>query len=433
MNEPTLSWNRIPKVKHSGIIKCFERNLSVPKTDGFLLPHGNGRSYGDVCLNNNGFLLMTRTLNRFIAFDRQTGRLQCEAGVLLKDILDLVVPQGWFLPVTPGTQLVTVGGAIANDIHGKNHHIAGSFGNHVLRLELVRSDGQRIECGPDLNHEWFSATVGGLGLTGLITWVEIQLETISNPFMLVETFRFNDLDSFWAINSETESRWPYTVSWIDCLSGGKKNTRGLFLIGKHAPPQAILPNATQKTLTVPIDSPISLINGLSLRIFNELYYRRPLKRGVHLNHYISYFYPLDSIARWNRIYGKKGFFQYQCVLPPENMKEGIAELLEQIRLSKQGSFLAVLKTFGKRPSVGMLSFPRPGATLALDFPNHGAATLKLFERFDSIVSAAGGALYPAKDTRMPSWMFKQGFPGWEKFNQYIDPNFSSGFWRRVNS
>lgn len=427
-----LPWNRWPSVKHQKIFGVHDRAVPLSIGETTMLAHGNGRSYGDVCLNEDGVLMLTRGLDRFIAFDRASGRLQCEAGVLLKEILDLVVPQGWFLPVTPGTRFVTVGGAIANDVHGKNHHAAGSFGHHVRQLELLRSDGQRFVCGPDDSPEWFSATIGGLGLTGLITWAELQLTPIANAFMWVETQRFHDLDTFWEINTEAEQRWPYTVAWIDCLSGGEKGVRGLFSAGRHAPVQPVSPAFRDKARRVPLTPPFSLVNGISLRGFNAMYYRQPLKQGAQLTHYTPYFYPLDGVLEWNRIYGRRGFFQYQCVLPPATMRTSVASLLKEIRKSGQGSFLAVLKTFGGRPSLGMLSFPRPGATLALDFTNLGVSTHRLFEKLDAVVRESGGALYPAKDARMPVEMFRAGYPRWEAFSAFVDPLFSSSLWRRVN-
>jgi FAD/FMN-containing dehydrogenase len=425
------SWNRIPLVKHERVLDIEARSEALPSLPTSCLPFGNGRSYGDVCLNAGGALLRTRRMNRFIAFDRATGRLRCESGVLLKDILDLVVPQGWFLPVTPGTRFVTVGGAIANDVHGKNHHIQGSFGHHVRRLELLRSDGTRIVCGHDEAPDWFRATVGGLGLTGLITWAELQLMPVSNPFMVTESLRFKDLDAFWVLNADAESRWPYIVAWIDCTATGRRQGRGILMLGRHAPPQNELPSWSNSRRLFPVDPPISLINALSLRMFNALYYHRPLPRGPVLSHFVPYLYPLDGILEWNRIYGRKGFFQYQCVLPPEASHDGIRDLLGIIAKRKEGSFLAVLKTFGKAPAPGMLSFPRPGATLAIDFPNRGQRTLRLFDELDAVVRAAGGALYPAKDARMPGDLFRSAFPAWEAFSTFIDPRFSSSFWRRV--
>jgi len=425
------SWNRYPRLEHDRLLDIDARTEVIPALSTTCLAFGNGRSYGDVCLNARGALLRTRRLNRFIAFDRATGRLRCESGVLLKDILDLVVPQGWFLPVTPGTRFVTVGGAIANDVHGKNHHLQGSFGHHVRQLELLRSDGVRIVCSAQKSPEWFRATIGGLGLTGLIVWAELQLIPISNPFMVTESIKFRNLEEFWALNAEAESRWPYTVAWIDCAATGKRQGRGIFMLGRHAPPQADLPAWRTSNRRFPVDPPMSLVNGLSLRAFNWAYYHRPLPMGHLLNHYAPYFHPLDGIQEWNRMYGRKGFFQYQCVLPPAASREGIRDLLHIIAQRKEGSFLAVLKTFGNVSAPGMLSFPRPGTTLALDFPNRGERTLKLFIELDAVVRANGGALYPAKDARMPGELFRSGFPGWEDFSSFIDPNFSSSFWRRV--
>lgn len=425
------SWNRYPQVRHDRVLDIDGRHDALPPLTTSCIAFGNGRSYGDVCLNEGGTLLRTRRMNRFIAFDRKTGRLTCESGVLLKDILDLVVPQGWFLSVVPGTRFITVGGAIANDVHGKNHHLQGSFGHHVLQLELLRSDGSRIICSPHKEQEWFRATIGGLGLTGLIVWAELQLMPVSNPFMITKFIRFRSLEEFWAINAEAESRWPYTVAWIDCVATGKRQGRGIFILGRHAPTQSDLPTWRASNRLFPIDLPFSLVNGLSLRVFNWAYYHRPLPKGQALSHYVPYFCPLDSIQEWNRIYGRNGFFQYQCVLPPAASSEGMRDLLRIIAQRKEGSFLAVLKTFGNAKAPGMLSFPRPGATLALDFPNRGERTFKLFNELDAVVRAHGGALYPAKDARMPGELFRNSFPELERFKAFIDPNFSSSFWRRV--
>lgn len=426
------SWNRLPRITSDTVYTL--NDYAIPNTSQApypLLVYGNGRSYGDVCLNDKGSLLHTRHLDRFISFDRNIGVLRCESGTTLKQILQLIVPYGWFLPCTPGTQYATLGGAVANDVHGKNHHVQGSFGNHVKAFELIRSTGEVLLCRPDQNIEMFQATVGGLGLTGLLSWIEIQLIPISNPWMWVESHRFENLDSFWQLNQEAEKLWPYTVSWIDCLSGGNARGRGILFAGKHAASQTLLPSYKQRSKKIPFDPPIPLINRLSLRSFNALYYRQSIKPHGGLNHYSPYFYPLDTIQNWNRIYGHRGFYQYQCVLPPETAKEGVSLLLDTIAQSGQGSFLAVLKTFGELPSVGMLSFARPGTTLALDFPNRGMKTLELLKRLDAIVSEAGGALYPAKDARMPPSIFQSGFPQWERFSSLIDPAFSSHFWQRV--
>ena len=429
MSAPVRSWNGLPQAAHAGQLALRARDAALPTPAGSLLAHGNGRSYGDSCLNDGGTVLLTRGLDRFIAFDRASGVLRCEAGVLLGDIVALALPQGWFLPVTPGTRHVTVGGAIANDVHGKNHHVAGSFGHHVRALELLRSDGSRLLCGPHRQAPWFAATVGGLGLTGCIVWAELQLMPVANAYMLVSERRFTGLQRFWELNDAAERAAPYTVAWIDCLA---RQPRGIFSSARHAPPQPALPPQRQAQRRLPVTPPVSLVNGLSLRAFNGLYYHRRLASGPALRHHGGFFYPLDGVRDWNRIYGRHGFYQYQCVLPPASSRDGIAAILAQIAASGQGSFLAVLKTFGARPAPGMLSFARPGATLALDFPNRGADSLRLFASLDAIVAQAGGALYPAKDARMPASLFRAGFPAWEAFSAFIDPRFSSSFWRRVN-
>lgn len=426
------SWGRYP-VTTEKVITLADRHASLPTSDVPVLPLGNARSYGDSCLNDGGVLLAARGLDHFIAFDPASGVLTCEAGVLFSDILDLVVPQGWFLPVTPGTRFVTVGGAVANDVHGKNHHRAGTFGHHVLAFELLRTDGTRMHCTPTENADWFAATVGGLGLTGVVTWATIQLRRIAGPWMSAESHRFGNLPEFFELSRASDRDYEYTVSWIDCLASGKSLGRGLFSRANHAPASPdSRPAAGNSKLGVPFTPPLSLINPLSLRAFNQLYYHRQRKSVVHgTTHYQPFFYPLDSIANWNRIYGPRGFLQYQCVVPPEASEATMTELVSTISAGGVGSFLAVLKQFGDKPSLGMLSFPRPGATLALDFPNGGTTTLALLDRLDAIVDGVGGAVYPAKDARMSGERFRRYFPRWEAFSRFIDPGISSSFWRRV--
>jgi FAD/FMN-containing dehydrogenase len=397
-----------------------------------MLPYGNGRSYGDVCQNDGGHLLAARGLNRFIAFDPATGILDCEAGVLLSEIIDRVLPQGWFPPVTPGTRFVTVGGAIANDVHGKNHHRAGSFGNHVLEFDLLRSDGNLLRCSHDAHREWFVATIGGLGLTGLITRVRMQLRRVPGPWIRGESLRFRSLGEFFMLSAASDHDYEYTVAWIDCAATGRALGRGVFMRGNHAYAVRRLP--AERSLRVPLTPPLSLINGFSLRVFNRLYFHRPAAHVVDaIWHYRPFFYPLDSILEWNRIYGPRGFFQYQCVVPTQAAEDALSEMLRRIAGSGMGSFLAVLKMFGDAPSAGMLSFPRPGVTLALDFANRGSRTLALLDSLDAITRRAGGAVYPAKDARMSAASFQQYYPAWKEFARYVDPRFSSSFWRRVTA
>lgn len=319
------------------------------------LAFGMGRSYGDVCLNPGGTLWDLRSLDRFIAFDEETGRLRCESGTLLREIQRFGVTRGWMLPVVPGTQYVTVGGAIANDVHGKNHHRYGCFGDHVTQLTLVRTSGEVLSCLP--GDAMFAATVGGLGLTGVIVEAELQLRRVPGPWLDVETLPYQDLQQFFMLADASEADWEHTVSWIDCLH---PSGRGIFMRANSVAADQPEP-PSRSDLRFPFVPPTSLVNRLSLRPFNAMYYH--LKKIQHrsLQHYVQFFHPLDRIQDWNRMYGPHGFYQYQCVLPREAGAAGIQAMLKTIRRSGMGSFLAVLKTFGQRDAVGMLSFARPGS------------------------------------------------------------------------
>lgn len=425
------SWGGYPSARHTER-SLNDRSAPLPEFDGNALPYGNGRSYGDSCLNPGGTLLRTRGLDRFIAFDPASGVLQCEAGVTLAEILDLVVPQGWFLPVTPGTRHVTVGGAIANDVHGKNHHRAGSFGHHVLACDLLRTDGARFMIGPEDDSGLFEATIGGMGLTGVIISAALRLRRIPGPWMESESIRFTHLDDFFELSAQSAATHEYTVAWVDCLAHGASLGRGHFLRADHAAGNPEEAHPRRSRLVIPITPPVSLVNRVTLRPFNWFYYHRQRegsRRGF--SHYAPYFYPLDGINHWNRMYGPRGFLQHQCVIPPSTARDAIAEILKEIARNGSGSFLAVLKDFGNRPSRGMLSFPRYGTTLALDFPNDGSRVFKLLDRLDRVVASARGAVYPAKDARMSGALFRQAFPRWQEFSHHIDPRMSSGFWRRV--
>ncbi|MDY7227628.1 FAD-binding oxidoreductase [Hyalangium rubrum] len=437
MSDAFQSWGRFPRAARQAAHPIVWQTDRLPATSGTLLPYGQGRSYGDSCLNEGGTLLTTATLDRLLGFDAATGVVRCEAGVTLDTLLRLAVPRGWFLPVTPGTKFVSVGGAIANDVHGKNHHRAGTFGRYVRRFELLRSDGSRRVCSPEENPDWYEATVGGLGLTGLILWAEVQLRPIHNPFVLTETVPLENLDAFFAVSRESEPDHEFTVAWVDSLARGRKVGRGLFYRGNFAPPQFDgLPLAKSHLshgsgLAVPFDMPGFSLNRLSVAAFNALYYRaNVLKRGQRLQHYDPFFYPLDAVQGWNRIYGRDGFLQFQCVVPHATARAAIQEILER-SAREVPSFLNVLKTFGGVPSPGWLSFPRPGVTLALDFANRGERTWRLVAELDRITREAGGAVYPAKDARMSAESFATYFPQLERFKAYVDPAFSSSFWRRV--
>ncbi len=428
------SWGRFPQINQQGVNLAWRSDLLPAPLEGTdsLLPYGNGRSYGDVCLNRGGTVLGTRALNRFINFDPESGVLRCESGVMLAEILQLVVPLGWFLPVSPGTRYVTVGGALANDVHGKNHHRAGTFGCHVRALELLRSDGSRSLCTQEENCELYRATIGGLGLTGLVTWVELQLRSIEGPMLKEESLKFANVDEFFRLSEASDQDYEYTVAWVDCASKGSALGRGLFARANHEVSEPVETKVDKgPRISVPFQPPFSLINGLSLKLFNAWWFHRQReRRQTRKVHYQPFFYPLDSIGHWNRIYGPKGLLQYQCVLPGDEGREVLRQMLGAIAKSGNGSFLAVLKIFGNLSSPGLLSFPRPGVTLALDFPNR-PDVFRLLDRLDDMTREVGGAVYPAKDARMSAESFRTYFPAWEQFAEYVDPGFSSSFWRRV--
>jgi FAD/FMN-containing dehydrogenase len=423
-----VSWGLWPRYEQR-IIPVTNRFDPLPQAAPMLV-FGNGRSYGDVCLNAGGTLLATRSLDRFISFDATSGVLECEAGVLLSEIIALTLPRGWFLPVPPGTALVTVGGAIANDVHGKNHHRAGSFGHHLLSFELRRSSGETLRCAPDQHADWFGATIGGLGLTGMISTARLQLRRVPGEWIAGDSQRFHNLPEFFALAAQSDVAYEYTVGWLDSAASGDKLGRGVFMRGNHLQHDA--PPARERSLRFPLTPPISPVTRLSVRLFNELYFRRPASQHPHaIWHYQRFLFPLDRLLDWNRLYGPRGFFQYQCVLPGAEAASALPEMLRRIARSRQGSLLVVLKQFGNLPSLGLLSFPRPGVTLALDFPNRGEPTLQLLESLDAITRSVGGAVYPAKDARMSAQSFQQYFPAWKRLQDYIDPKFSSSFWRRV--
>lgn len=424
---PVSAWGRLSADPHRWQALTDRRSVAAALRDGGL-PFGNGRSYGDVCLNAGGTLWAMRGLDRFIAFDAEAGVIECEAGVLLKEIIDVALPRGWFLPVVPGTQFVTVGGAIANDVHGKAHHSAGSFGDHLRSFDLVRSDGSALRCSPSENPDWFAATVGGLGLTGVIVTARLQLRRVAGPWLDAETVVFDSLEDFFRLSAEAKGRFEYTVAWIDCAGGGRG--RGVFFQGNHS--DGADPAPRLRARTFPLLPPFSLVNGLSLRAFNLAYYHgNRWKARAARQHYVPFFFPLDNVLEWNRIYGPRGFYQYQSAVPPAAQLDATRAMLREITAAGLGSFLAVLKTFGDRPAPGLLSFPMPGTTLALDFPNRGAPTLALFDRLNAIVAEAGGRLYAAKDACMPPSMFERGYPRLAEFRRFRDPAISSSMSRRL--
>lgn len=427
---PVSSWGRLSAEPHQVIeLSDFAALAQQVHGKGPAIPLGMGRSYGDACLNPGGTLLDTRRLDRFHAFDPESGRLVCEAGVQLREIQRAMVPRGWSLPVIPGTQIVSVGGAIANDVHGKNHHRVGSFGHHVRNLTLLRTDGQAVDCGPGVRPDLFAATVGGIGLTGLIATAELQLQPVTGPWLDTEILPYRSLDEFLTLADDSESLWEHTVSWLDCTAGHR--TRGIFLRANPAVDQSGKPPVPRRS-AVPLTPPLSLFNRLTLPVFNALYYHLNAHRGgAKRRPFDTFLFPLDDVQHWNRLYGPRGFYQYQLVVPRDAGPAALRDILDIIAKSGQGSFLAVIKTFGERVSPGLLSFPMPGITLSLDFPNRGARTERLFVELDAVVRAAGGRLYLAKDARMPRDLFDAGYPKAPALARFRDPGMSSGMSRRL--
>lgn len=425
------SWGRYPNFQAELVPLNWTGDFPLPKPPATrLLPVGAGRSYGDVCLLENGTLLQTRGMDRLLAFDPATGVLRCEAGVTLAEILDFAVPRGFFLSVTPGTKFVTVGGAIANDIHGKNHHVAGTFGHHVLRFELLRSDGARLLCSPTENQEWFAATIGGMGLTGLIAWAEVRLRPIVSRSIDYIGEKFVGIDEFLELSQKATAE--YTVAWIDCVATGRNFARGIFMQGEHSKEPGKLTKSHQPWLTFPVDLPAIALNRFTMSAFNTAYYHKQFpKRKTAKVDYEPFFYPLDSVLHWNRMYGKNGLLQFQNVIPHEGGREGMVEILKAITRSGLASFLAVIKFFGDVPSVGMMSFPQPGIMLALDFSIRPEVSFDLLDRLGRITLEHGGRMYSAKDARMTAEQYQTFYPQWRDFERYIDPSFDSAFWQRV--
>lgn len=408
-------------------------NAALGRDQQFLC-FGLGRSYGDSCLPGRGTALLMSSLNKLRAFDAATGIIEAEAGLSFAELLEFIVPHGWFVPVTPGTKFITLGGAIANDIHGKNHHKRGTFGCHVLEMEVVRSNGETIVCNPNRERELFAATIGGLGLTGVISWCRVQLIPIHSAFIDCETIKTEGLDDYFQLEEESAAKYEYTMSWIDGMAQGKRRGRGVYYRGNHAAQGSPAEEFAQQKkwrLLMPIYAPSWVLNPLSIRVFNELVYQKQLKRSTLSKASLDpFFYPLDGVLHWNRLYGRTGLLQYQFVIDKSRVAE-LSQIFDIIAKSGMGSFLGVLKKFGDIRSPGMLSFPAEGYTLALDFQNQGDRSRALFEQLDAIVSKCGGRLYPAKDALMTPALFKSGYPLWQEFSRFIDPKFNSLFWQRV--
>lgn len=437
MTTPVDNWGRMPRMPQNRKAARAHSTLDIEAALGdapSLLPHGMGRSYGDSGLNPDGLLLQMTPRDNILNFDKDTGVFRARSGLTLDALLQVTIPAGWFIPVSPGTKFVTLGGAVANDVHGKNHHKDGSFGAHIHSFSLVRSDRASMICSPDKNKKMFALTIGGLGLTGVIDWVEIQLKPIKSAYLDVENIPYGSLEEFFTLSEESQD-WPYSVAWTDCFAPKHKTGRGIFTRARFSDYGGLTPHRSEPKARWPFATPAFLLNRFTISAFNMLYRVRPGARYKGRAHYDPFFYPLDAIADWNKLYGRKGFYQHQCLIPRAQADAGIRAMLAIIKRAGQGSFLAVLKSHGTEPSPGVLSFCQdgPGVSLALDFANKGKKTTALLDALDACVLEHGGRSYIAKDGRISAQTFQTTYPNWQALESARDPIINSCFWQRVSA
>ncbi|MCF6405894.1 FAD-binding oxidoreductase [Chitinophaga filiformis] len=436
MEKRLANWGNYPA------ISCDETTFSQEEqvqdfisTHSSVIARGNGRCYGDASLAQHS--VSTLKYDKVLAFDTTKGIFECQSGITLDQILDIIVPQGWFLPVTPGTKFITVGGAVASDVHGKNHHVDGSFSGHIIDMDVITGNKDTITCSADSHPDLFWATCGGMGLTGIITRVKFSLKKISTAYIRQKQIKAHNLEDLIRLFEEYKD-YTYSMAWIDCLQKGDTFGRGILIVGEHATPEELneqqrkapLQLAAKRKLSVPFNLPSFVLNTLTVKAFNWLYYLKNTKREINnVIPYEPFFYPLDAILHWNRGYGKAGFVQYQFVLPLEK-KEGLVAILQRISDAGLGSFLAVLKVFGKQDS--LISFPMEGYTLALDFPVR-KGLFEFLDKLDEIVLQYGGRLYLSKDARMKQEVFWQSYPNAQKFADIIKTYNGAKLFRSVQS
>lgn len=412
------SWGMYPKIENRVFKFSSEKSLeSIIKENESLIAYGNGRSYGDSALSKN--IIEVKPYNYFMAFDENSGLLHVQAGVLLSEILESFVPRGWFLKVTPGTKLITIGGAIASDVHGKNHHVEGCFSECVESFKIMLADGEVVECSKEQRADLFNATCGGMGLTGVIVEAKIYLKKINSKYISQTTIKTKNLkETFDAFEEYSSS--PYSVAWIDCLAKDNEIGKCLLMVGDFKD-DGDLSYKKKSKISIPFNFPSFALNNYTVRAFNWLYYGKVRQRITTQKVDIdTFFYPLDAIENWNRIYGKGGFTQYQCILPKEMSYEGLKEVLRTISDSGKGSFLAVLKLYGKE-NENYLSFPIEGYSLALDFKIEDGL-FELLEELDKIVLKYKGRIYLTKDVNVKKETFEQGYPHIEKFRAFRKEN-----------
>lgn len=428
------AWSNFPVQDCFAVRPEKVSELRAIPTEGTLadyIPRGMGSGYGDAALNAGSGVILHERLGRLLDFNPATGVLTAEGGACFADIIKVFLPKGWFLPVTPGTKYISVGGAIAADVHGKNHHSDGSIGRFVLDFELLTGTGEVLHCSREHNADVFFATLGGMGLTGSIVSARIQLRKVESGYINVRYQRARDLDEALALFAAGDQDHRFSVAWIDCLATGRSFGRSVLMRGDHAPAAKLTGKAAAAPLAppakrrtgVPFFAPSWVLNQWSVKAFNALFYGRHKDRDAVVD-YDSYFYPLDSVANWNRMYGRRGYLQYQMVLPHASARAGLVQLLERLVASRRASFLAVLKAMGPE-SGGLLSFPTPGYTLALDLPYSGTDVLEFLRGLDEVVLEHGGRIYLAKDTCMKPESFERMYPALGRFREVkarLDPH-----------
>ncbi|MBS0660950.1 MAG: FAD-binding oxidoreductase [Verrucomicrobia bacterium] len=423
------SWNGHPRVAPPAQVQhpAWRDDVRLAPADPPTLAYGNGRTYGDVCLNPGGRLVHTRALRRILDFDREGGRVTAECGVTFAELLDLLVPAGWFPAVTPGTSHLTLGGAVANDVHGKDHLFTGTIGRYLDAFELVRSDRPGpIRCTPEENADLFAATIGGLGLTGIITQVTLRLQRIASPTIEARERRCDCLAAF---EEPPDPAFPHRIAWLDCSAPAAALGRGIFSEGRFAPAGApVRPRRGGALPGIPL--PSGWLGPRVFELLNQLRFAAPAPESDYTD-LDAFFYPLDAIDRWPRAYGGKGFLQHQSLIPAAAGGEPVRELLRVTQAHGQASFVTVLKQYGSLPSPGLISFCGAGYSLAMDFAHLGDSTLRMFDALDAVVLRHGGRMYAAKDARMAPATFFAGYPRWAEFERFIDPVLSSGFLRRM--
>jgi FAD/FMN-containing dehydrogenase len=436
MKRAIANWGNYPVMESEERFFSYDDQLEqlVRKSQHFI-PRGNGRCYGDASLAEE--TINTLKYDKILSFDTGNGIFECQSGLTLDKILEVIVPKGWFLPVTPGTKFITVGGAVGSDVHGKNHHVDGSFSNHIVEMEILLANGEKMVCSPQVHADLFEATCGGMGLTGMITRVKFRLKKIETSYIKQKQVKARNLEEIIRLFDEYK-HYTYSVAWIDCLKKGKNFGRSILILGEHATVNELpekcrkepLRLPANKKIPFPFNLPSWVLNSFTVKLFNFLYYGKNFKREI--NNVVSYepfFYPLDAILNWNRGYGKKGFVQYQFVLPLD-AKQGLIEIMKRISDEGLGSFLAVLKVFGKQES--MISFPKEGYTLALDFPVRGNL-FAFLDELDQLVLKHGGRLYMSKDARMKPEVLEAGYPRLNEFKKIVQRYNAEGKIRSAQS